>query len=71
MGCNISLKMHFLHSHPDLFPSNSGAFSDEHGERFIQDISAMEHRYQNKWSAAMLADYCRMVKRGAPVAEYK
>ncbi|KDR10593.1 hypothetical protein L798_15435, partial [Zootermopsis nevadensis] len=53
----MSLKMHFLRSHPDLFPSNSGAVSDERGERFFQDISAME------WSAAMLADYCWTVKR--------
>ncbi|KDR22417.1 hypothetical protein L798_02510, partial [Zootermopsis nevadensis] len=59
----VSFKMHFLPSHLDFFPSNCGAFSDEHGERFHQDISAMEQRYKIKWSAAMLADYCWMVKR--------
>jgi len=36
----MSLKIHFLHSHLDFFPSNLGDFSDEHGERFHQDISA-------------------------------
>ncbi|UYV81970.1 hypothetical protein LAZ67_21000259 [Cordylochernes scorpioides] len=55
LGCNMSLKIHFLHSHLDFFPDNLGAVSDEHGERFYQDISSMEKRYQGKWSPAMLA----------------
>ncbi|UYV82675.1 hypothetical protein LAZ67_22000511 [Cordylochernes scorpioides] len=46
LGCNMSLKIHFLHSHLDFFPDNLGAVSDEHGERFHQDISSMEKRYQ-------------------------
>ncbi|UYV78520.1 hypothetical protein LAZ67_16001878 [Cordylochernes scorpioides] len=45
LGCNMSLKIHFLHSHLDLFPDNIGAVSDELGERFHQDISSMEKRY--------------------------
>jgi hypothetical protein len=40
--CNMSLKMHFLHSLLDSFPVNCGALSYEHGERFRQAISAME-----------------------------
>ncbi|UYV81453.1 hypothetical protein LAZ67_20001237 [Cordylochernes scorpioides] len=32
LGCNMSLKIHFLHSHLDFFPDNLGAVSDEHGE---------------------------------------
>lgn len=71
LGCNMSLKIHFLHSHLDFFPSNCGAFSDEHGERFHQDISAMERRYQGKWNSSMLADYCWNVMRDAPDADYK
>ncbi|UYV74404.1 hypothetical protein LAZ67_11003429 [Cordylochernes scorpioides] len=55
LGCNMSLKIHFPHSHLDFFPDNLGAVSDEHGERFHQDISSMEKRYQGKWSPAMLA----------------
>ena len=31
LGCRMSLKMHFLHSHLTFFPSNLGAVSDEHG----------------------------------------
>ena len=42
--CNISLKIHFLHSHLDFLPPNLGAISDKHGERFHQDISTMEKR---------------------------
>ncbi|UYV66321.1 hypothetical protein LAZ67_4001324 [Cordylochernes scorpioides] len=68
LGCNMSLKIHFLHSHLDLFPDNLGAVSDEQGERFHQDISSMEKRYQGKWSPAMLADYCWTLKRDLPQA---
>ncbi|UYV64585.1 K02A2.6-like [Cordylochernes scorpioides] len=46
LRCNMSLKIHFLHSHLDFFPDNLGAVSDEHGERFHQAISSMEKRYQ-------------------------
>jgi len=69
-GCNMSLKMHFLFSHLDLFPLNCGDLSDEHGERFHQDISVMEDRYKGKWSAAMLGGYCWMIKRDAPDKRY-
>jgi len=70
LGCNMSLKMHFLFSHLDFFPLNCGEVSDEHGERFHQDISVMEHRYKGKWSAAMLGDYCWMMKRDVPEPKY-
>jgi len=29
MGCNTSLKVHFLDCHLDFFPGNLGALSDE------------------------------------------
>ena len=29
LGCNMSLKLYFLHSHLDYFPGNLGAFSEE------------------------------------------
>jgi hypothetical protein len=32
MGCNMSLKVHFLDSHLDLFPENLGTVSDKHRE---------------------------------------
>jgi len=54
----MSLKVHFLHAHLDFFPSNLGDVSDEHGERFHQEIAEMEKRYQRKWNPSMMADYC-------------
>jgi len=52
-----------LFSHLDFFPLNCGHVSDEHVERFHQDISVMEHRYKGKYSAAILGNYCWMMKR--------
>ncbi|KAF2358194.1 hypothetical protein FHG87_011047 [Trinorchestia longiramus] len=70
LDCNMSLKVHFLHSHLDFFPENLGAVSDEHGERFHQEIVAIEKRNQGKWNPNMLADYCWTIKRDAPQATY-
>lgn len=39
LGCNMSLKIHFLNSHLDYFPQNIGSVSDKQGERFHQDIN--------------------------------
>ena len=57
-GVNMSLKIHFLHSHLDFFPENLGDESDEHGERFHQQMKTMERRYQGFWNEAMMGDYC-------------
>jgi len=71
MGWNMSLKIHFLESHFDIFPENLGEVSDEHGERFQQDIMAMEKRYQGRWTSSMLADYCWTLKMAIPNAKYR
>lgn len=63
MGCRMSLKIHFLHSHLNYFPENLGAVSDEQGERFHQDIKKIEKRYQGRWDPAMLGDYCWFLKK--------
>jgi hypothetical protein len=42
LGCNMSLKVHFLFSHLNLFLTNLGAVSEEQGERFDQDINQMD-----------------------------
>lgn len=34
LGANMSIKLHFLHSHLDRFPDNLGNYSDEQGVRF-------------------------------------
>ena len=63
MGCNISLKVHVLHSHLDFFAENLGDVNDEHGKRFHQDISVMEKHFIEKWNPGMLADYCWNIKK--------
>ena len=63
IGAKMSIKVHFLHSHLDRFPKNLGALSDEQGERFHQDVKEMDERYQGRWDAVMLANYCWSIKR--------
>jgi hypothetical protein len=53
IGCRMSLKVHFLHSHLDFFPENLGEVSDEEGERFHQDIKSMEHHNQGSWNDSL------------------
>lgn len=38
LGCSMSLKIHFLHSHLNFLPSHLGAVSDEGGKRFHHEI---------------------------------
>ena len=63
LGSKMSLKLHFLHSHLEFFPDNLGAVSDEHGERFHQDIAVVETRYKGKSSANMMGDYCWFLQK--------
>ena len=71
LGCTMSLKIHFLDSHFDFFSTNLGSVSDEHGERFHKDIQTFEKRYQGRWDASMLADYCWCLQRDLPYQTYK
>jgi len=72
MGCDMSLKIHFLESHLEFFPQILREVSDEHGERFHQDFMAMVKRYQGgKWTSSMLADYCWTLKSDVPDAKYR
>ena len=66
----MSLKIHFLHSHLNFFPPNLGAVSDEHGERFHEDITKMESNYQGKWNPSMMGYFCWMLLRDIPEAKY-
>ena len=70
LGCNMSVKMHYLFSHMDRFPKNLGSMSDEQGKRFYQDLKELETRYQGRWDAVMMFDYCWNLKRDLPVAEH-
>ncbi|XP_069763942.1 uncharacterized protein [Narcine bancroftii] len=68
MKRNISLKIHFLHSHLDVFLADPGAVSDK---RFHRDNAAMEKHYQGHWNPSMPADYCWTPIREASDTEYK
>ena len=66
LGSRMSIKMHFLISHLDYFPSNCGDYSEEQGERFQQDISTMEEIYQGRIDVNMCADYYWSLMRDKP-----
>ena len=65
MECNVSLKIHFLHSLLNFLLPNLVAVSDERGESFRQDFSTMEKRYLGRWpqnvSWMLLESYWRGV----------
>jgi hypothetical protein len=67
----MSFKSQFLELQFDFSPENLGEVSDEHGERFHQDIMIMVMWYQGKWASGMLADYCWTMKIDAPDAKYR
>jgi hypothetical protein len=70
IGSNMSLKVHFLDSNLVFFLENLGTVSDEYGDRFHQDISTVEMRYQSKWIPSMMVDYSWTLRRGVPQAKY-
>ena len=70
LGCHMSIKVHYLHSHLNHFPENLGDLSEEQGERFHQDIRVMEERYQGRWDAPFLADYCWSLQRHCPETKH-
>ena len=71
LGCRMSIKVHYLHSHLSEFPANLGDVSEEQGERFHQNVKVMEERYQGRWNCNMMADYCWSLMRDAPHAVHK
>jgi hypothetical protein len=71
LGCNMSIKIHYLHSHLERFPENLGDISEEQGERFHQDIKIMEERYQGRWNSHMMADYCWSLQRDCTYRQHE
>lgn len=71
MKVNMSLKIHFLHNHLDFSPDNLGDFSDEHGERFHQDVAIIEKRFKGKDPRRMLGEYCWSICRETDPDEMK
>ena len=60
---NMSMKMHFPHSHLGNIFENCGYLSDEQSETFHQHIQVMEEICQGCWKKRMMADYCWSLKR--------
>ena len=58
MGCNMSIKIHFLLSHLGFFAENLGQLNDKQGERFHQEISAIEKHFEGRSQVKMQANYC-------------
>jgi hypothetical protein len=63
LGCNMSLKHHFLTSHLYFFPSNLEALSEEQGEMFHQELKDVLRRYHGRCEGNMMADYCWPIAR--------
>lgn len=57
IGCNMSSKLHFLHSYLSSFYVNIGLISDVHGECFHQNVATIKELYQERCEATMLTDY--------------
>jgi hypothetical protein len=70
LGCNMSLKLHFLASLLDYFHPNLGDLSEEQGERFHQYLKDVERRYQGRWDVNMMADYCWSIARDDPSRQH-
>lgn len=58
LDINITIKMHTLICHLDIFKDSCGAYSDEQGERFHQDLKSNEQDYAGKDMAKALGRYC-------------
>ena len=63
LGCNMSNKVLYLHSHLDCLPENFRDTCEEQGERFHQDIETMEERYEGRYDMLMMVDYCWCFKK--------
>lgn len=53
----MTLKIHILSSHLNLFPTSNSDFSDEAGERFHQDIRSCVERNRGQSGIKLMADY--------------
>jgi hypothetical protein len=65
IGCRMSLKVHIVDAHLDKFKENKGAYSEEQGGRFHQDILDFECRYQGQYNENMMGDYIWGLIRGS------
>ena len=54
----MSINVYYFFSHLYGFPANFGELTEEHGERFHQNIKAMEERHHDRWDAHTTAGCC-------------
>jgi len=54
-------------NHLDRFEENCGAYSDEHGEKFYQEMSSIEARFKGKTPAHLLSEYCWSICRNSRI----
>ena len=73
LGSRMSIKFHYLFSHLDYFPENLGHVSEEQRERFLQDNKIRDggRRYQGRWDAHTMSDYCWTLIRDCTEQSYK
>ena len=69
LGCNMSIKVHYLHSYLDHILKNLGDLSEKQGERFHQGKRVMQERCQGRWDVTMQANYCWSLQTLCP--DYK
>jgi hypothetical protein len=55
----------------EFLNENTGAVSDELGERFHEDISYIGKKYSGKWSPNIMADSCLSLIKATPTGEHK
>ena len=70
LGCNMRIKLHYLHCHLASFPENLGAVNDEQDDRFHQDLMSVGERYHSRWDVHMMAHYCWSIKRDSSQVEH-
>ena len=58
LGVKMGIKVYYLFSHLDRFPTNLSDLSKERGKRFHQDIKVMEERYKGRWDSHTMANNC-------------
>ena len=53
----MSFKVYMLDANLDQFMENMGAYSEELGERFLQNILDFERRYPGQYNKRIMGDY--------------
>ena len=66
LGCRISIKVYYLHSHMDHFPENLGDLSMEWGRQFHQDLRTMKRDTKETGIPTRWQIYCWSIHYDGP-----